>query len=148
QRIAIDLAGGGQQKSGSLGLCQSQCLMRTQGAYLQGLNRHLQVIDRRSGGSKMQNQIKIPAYMNEVGDIMLDKGKVLVAHLVGNEDFTFIKHEVGDIMLDKGKVLVAHQVSDIIAASGDEVVHTDHLISFRQVTITEVRAQEAGSTRN
>src|SRR5699024_4829414 len=35
-----------------------------------------------------------------------------IAHLVGNEDFTFIKHDVTNFMLDKGKVLVAHQVSN------------------------------------
>jgi len=45
---------------------------------------------------------------------------------LGNED------KVGDVMPDEIKTRAAGQVGQIVRATGDEIIHTDHFVAFVQ----------------
>jgi hypothetical protein len=53
---------------------------------------------------------------------------------------------VGEIVLDIAEPLVTGQVSDIVGAAGDQVIHRDNRMPLGQEAIGEVRAKEASAT--
>ena len=39
-------------------------------------------------------------------------------------------------------------VSNVVRGTGDEVVHRDNFVAFRQTTVAQVRPEEAGTARD
>ena len=83
-------------------LGQTQAVMCTHSTHFEGLYGNLQVIDRASRRSKVKNVIQITRNMNELGHIMVIK-------------FKFLQLE---------------QVFDILEVTSDQVIHSDHLVTF------------------
>jgi hypothetical protein len=54
--------------------------------------------------------------------------------------------ELGDIIFDKGKAIVPYEVGNILDAPGEEVIHTDYLMFSLNQIFAEVRAQKPCST--
>ena len=65
-----------------------------------------------------------------------------VMHLSGDKD------EVGDIMIDKFKVLVSREMFNVGNIAGDEIVDGNHPVAFRQQTVGKVGAEEACAARD
>ena len=68
----------------------------------------------------MQNIIQLSGYMNELGNIMMI-------------EFKFLQFE---------------QVLYVTQVAGYQVIHADYLVSLPDKTITQMRPQETGCTRN
>ena len=49
-------------------------------------------------------------------------------------------------MMIEFKILQREQVLDIIKVAGDEIIHTDHMISFLDKSVTQMRTKETGSS--
>ena len=73
QRIAINLAGTGQQELCTTGFCQSQRLVGPEGADLEGLDRIFLVIDGACRRCEVKDGIDLGRDMDELGDIMADE---------------------------------------------------------------------------
>ncbi len=57
-------------------------------------------------------------------------------------DFPWNVNVIRNIVLVKTEIVISYQVSDVILAAGDEVVHADDLMSLGQQAVTQVGAQE------
>jgi hypothetical protein len=56
--------------------------------------------------------------------------------------------EVGDVLLDESEMLVAAEVSDVVGAPRDEVVHPDDVVAVGEEAVREMRSEEAGDARD
>ena len=119
-RVAIDLTGGRQQEPRVLFLCQAQSLVCAKCAHFQGLDGHLQVIDRRCGRGEVQDQIQPARHMDEFGHILMEEMKLLMMH----------------------------EVLDVPDTSGAEVVHAEHIPPVGDVAVAEMGAEESGPTQD
>ena len=52
-------------------------------------------------------------------------------------------HELGDVMVVKFKVLPWEQMLNIGNASGEQIVHSDNVVSFFEEAVAEVRSNKA-----
>jgi len=52
--------------------------------------------------------------------------------------------EIRYVVPDKREIRVAGQMGKIFRTAGDEIVHADHLMTFGQQAVAEMRAEEAG----
>ena len=48
-------------------------------------------------------------------------------------------------MADKFKIRICHQMTDVVLASGIEIVHTDDIVAVLKQALTQVRAEESGA---
>ena len=73
-RVAVDLAGRGQEEAGVLGLGQAERVVRAEAADLQRLDRHLEVVLRRGRAGEVQHARRPrPATQQVVADVVLDE---------------------------------------------------------------------------
>jgi hypothetical protein len=56
--------------------------------------------------------------------------------------------ELGDIVMVEFEVFFLKKVFDITEVAGDEVIHSDDMVSFREETVAEMRTKEARCARN
>jgi hypothetical protein len=59
ERVAIDLAGGGDQEASALGLGQAERVVGAVGADLERVQRQAQVVDRRGGRGQVVDEIDV-----------------------------------------------------------------------------------------
>ena len=118
--VPVDLAGGGEEEPGVLGLGQPQAVVGAQAADLEGLDGQLQVVAGRGRAGKVEDGV----------DGALDRQGS--AHIVA----------------DEAEVTPAHQVLDVGGRPGDAVVDADHLVAALQQPIAQVGAEEAGPARD
>jgi hypothetical protein len=52
--------------------------------------------------------------------------------------------EVGHVVQDQLKVWVALQVVEVGPVAGDEIVHPDHPVAYREQAVAEMRAEKPG----
>ena len=53
-------------------------------------------------------------------------------------------NELGHIVVVEFKLFQLEQVTDIIQAAGDEVIHTDHLVTLFDEPVAKMRTQKPG----
>jgi len=94
--------------------------MGSQRTNFEGLNRDFEVINRGSGGGKVQNVINRPRYMDKARNILVIKLK------------------------SRGR----HEVSEVAKIPGDEIVHADDLVAFCQKAIAEMGSEKTGGSGN
>src|ERR1700677_1958307 len=115
QRVAVDLAGGGDQEARALGLGQPERVVGAVGAHLQRVQRQAQVVDRRCWRGEVVDEV----------DRLLHEVRLY-------EEDTDVHEALG----------VAN-VLDVGERAGLEVVHADHAVPARQQLIAKVRSEEA-----
>ena len=121
QRVAIDLAGGGQQVASIVSAGHSQGIMGAQRPRFHGLNRQIGVAVGGGGvGAGRRGEVQDGLY------------------LAGNKD------KVRHIVTDKGEIGVSGQVFKVVRAAGNEVVHSDDEMTLINQLLAQVRTQEAG----
>ena len=54
----------------------------------------------------------------------------------------------GDVVMVKFKLRQRKQMFDIPHASGEQIIHGDHMVSFMNEPVAEVGTEEAGATGN
>ena len=114
ERVAVTLGGGRQQKRGTLFLGQTQSVVGSQGADLEGRYRKVEVINRAGRTGKMPH----------------------IMHVAGQEDV------VGDIMANEAKVGIPGQVLDVGHVAGDQVVNGNDAVAFSEEPVAEVGAEK------
>ena len=50
-------------------------------------------------------------------------------------DFSGHKNEIGHVMADEIEVRIAGQMHQVFPAAGDEIVHTDHIVTSVNETV-------------
>ncbi len=115
-RVAVGLAGRGEQEAGALLLGQAQGVQRAERADLHRLDRQLEVVDRAGRAGEVQ-------------------------HLVDRAGDVDVLRHVG---LHEPEPVVLHQVLDVDRRAGQEVVERDDLVAVGEQLLAQVRAQEAG----
>ena len=116
-RVAVDLAGRGQEEAGALGLGQAEGVVGAEAADLQGLDRHLEVVDGR----------------RRAGEVHARRRPAPGTH---TKRLTSCSTNV--------KPWLAEEVLDVGGRAGDEVVDADDLVAPGEQGVGEVRAEEAG----
>src|SRR5262249_44103572 len=108
-----------EEEAAAAGLGQPEGTIGAERAHLESLDGQLEIVDGRGGTREVQHGIE--------GTLDGDEG----GHGVLHEDETRI--------LDVG---------DVVERAGEEVVHADHLAAVPQEEVAEVRAEEAGPSRD
>ena len=116
--IAIDLGGGGLEDLRFNPLGQAEHVDCAVHACLRRLHRVMLVMDRRGRACQVVNLIDLQ-----------------------------IKWE-RDIVADQFKMLVIEEVLDVASGAGKEVVNTEDQRTVRKQMPTQMRAEEAGTTRH
>ena len=117
ERVAVDLGGGCQEELGALCLGQTERVVGAERADLEGLDRHLEVVDGRRWRCKVHDGVDV----------------------AGDPDV------VGDIGLHEGEPGVAEEVFDVPGVAGDEVVDGDDFVAACEQCVGNVTSQESGS---
>ncbi len=60
--------------------------------------------------------------------------------------FAFDVDELADVVVVKLEPIQARQVLDVAQVAGDEVVHADDMVSFRDEAVTQMRSKEPRCT--
>ena len=115
-RVAVDLAGRGDQEAGAVRLGQAERVVRPVGADLQRVQRQAQVVDRRGGRGEVVDEVD-----RLVDEVRLDDVEVQVTNFA-----------VADVL-------------DVGQRARLEVVHADHPVPAAQQLVAQVRAQEPGA---
>src|SRR5207302_10307355 len=103
-----------------LGLRQPEGPVGAEGADLEGLDRHLEVIVRGGGAGEVQDVVEGP-----------------------------LDDEVpGHVVLDEREPGVGGEALDVVDDAREEVVHADDLVPAREEELAQMRADEAGSARD
>jgi hypothetical protein len=55
---------------------------------------------------------------------------------------------VGNILPFERKVFISNQVNQVFPVSGDEIIHSDHFVTFGEHPVTKMRTEKAGSSGN
>jgi hypothetical protein len=84
QRIAVHLAGGGEDESRALLSRQAERVQGAQAADLQRLDGQLEVVDGRGRGCQVQDQIHIARHMDESRQVTLGEPESRPADEVGD----------------------------------------------------------------
>jgi hypothetical protein len=113
--VSIDLGRGGYEDPCMFGLCETQAVVRTQGAHFEGLDRDLQVVDRAGGRGKMKD----------------------IFQFAGNMD------EFTHIMMIEFEVLQFKKVFYVPEVAGDKIIHPDDVEAFLYEPVAQVGAQES-----
>ena len=116
-RVAVDLAGRGEEEPGVLGLGQAEAVVRAQAADLQDLDRDALEVDRRRRAGEVHDRVDLAGH----------------------------PHVLADVVLDEREPAVAEQLLDVGHGTGDEVVDGDDTITAIEQRPAEVRAEEAGA---
>jgi hypothetical protein len=56
------------------------------------------------------------------------------------------KNEIGNVVLDETVIVIAGKMPNVRVAAGDEIVDRDNAMTFRQESVSQMRAQETGPT--
>jgi hypothetical protein len=115
ERVAVDLAGRGDQEAGALGLGQAEGVMGSVGADLEGVQRQAQIVDRRGRRGEVVDEV----------DRLID--------VVG----------LDDVDADVEEALGVADVLDVGQRAGLEVVDADHAVPARQQLVAQMRAEES-----
>ena len=89
--------------------------MRTHRTHFQGLNGDLEVIDRAGRRSEMHDVIKWPTNVDVLGNVMMIEFKIITLE----------------------------QVLNVAQVARNKIVHGEHMETFGQKFIAEVRPEEA-----
>ena len=116
--VAVDFRGGGLEDAGADAPCEHQHVQRAEHVRLHRLDGVVLVVNGRGGAG-------------EVVDLVHLKEERL-AHVVSQQLET----------------AGFQQVADVLAPSGKEVVEADDIMALRQQTFAQMRADEAGSSRD
>jgi len=116
--VSVDLAGGGLEYPGLYPFCQTQHMDGTHDAGLDGLDRVVLVVDRRSG----TGQIVYLINFEEDG-----------LHHVMSYEF-----EIGFFQ----------EMTHVLLSTGEEIVQAQNIMTFRDQAITEVGTEEPGAAGN
>ena len=100
--VTVDFARTCQKETSSLGQCKSKGIMCAQTTHFERLYRQLKIIYWTSRAGEMKNCIKLTFHINIISYIMFDERKIFVAG----------------------------EMSDIISATGNEIIHGNHGVSF------------------
>jgi hypothetical protein len=114
--IPVALGGGGVQKAGLIFACQVQSIPGSLGADIQGLGTEPGVIGRAGRGCEIEEIIDLPQI----------KG-------------------LADILLHQGESRFILQVREVGGTPRSKIVHAHHPVPLGQKSVTEMRAEEAGS---
>jgi hypothetical protein len=112
KRITVDFAGGSNQHPRTFSLGQTKQIMRPKTTNLQRLDRHLQIVDRASRTSKMQDIVQLARDMDKLAYVVVVEGEILF----------------GKKMLDISKI------------TRYQVIHRHHFVAFSHKAIAKVRA--------
>ena len=114
-RITIDLTGGGLEDLGLDAFCQTQHIDRPMDTGLGGLHRVELVMDGRGRTGQVVDLVHL--------------------HVEG----------IGNVMTHELEVMVVEQRHDIVLCPGEEVVHTEDVVTLVQQPVAEVGTQKAGA---
>ena len=117
ERVAVDLAGRGDQEARALGLRQPERVVGAVGADLQRVQRQAQVVDRRGRRGEVVDEVD-----RLVDEVRLDDVDVHVHEALG----------VADVL-------------DVRERARLEVVDADHAVAAREQLVAEVRSEESGA---
>ena len=118
--VAVHFRSTGNQHAGPFHAGQSQQVVGAQRAHLQGLNRNLEVVNRRGRRGEVQNVIQ----------------------LAGHE------HKFAHVGMMELKIFLAKQMLNILERTRNQVVHGDDVVALFQEPVAEVRAQKTGPAGN
>ncbi len=116
-RVAIHLAGRGEQVARPLRHGKPQGVVRAERPHFEGLDRQIEVIHRAGGRGKVQHGIQWPLHMDIVCNVL--------------------SHEC--------KVLVGFQVGNVAQVTRHQVVHCHHIVPLGQEAVHQMGAQEAST---
>jgi hypothetical protein len=117
-RVAVDLAGGGEDETGAVPVREAQRVLGSVAAHGQGLEGKTQVVRRRSRAGQMGNGV------DGAGDV-----------------------EAGtDVGLHEREPRAAHQVRDVIRPPGGQVVDACDAVTPGDYRVTQMRSEETGAT--
>jgi hypothetical protein len=115
QRVAVGLRRGCEQEPGLFLPSQAESVECADGTNLECVERHLQVIDRRSRRRKMEDGVEVPGNVN--------KGRHICAH--------------------ESEPVALQKMFHITGIASGEIVETDDFIAFIQEPLTKVRSKKA-----
>ncbi len=116
--IAVTFRGRRKNKARLFVLGQAERVMGAKGAHFQRWNRQFEIIKRACRRGEMKNVI----------------------------DFFFRQEdEIGNVVLDETIIRVSGQMPNVRGVARDQIVDRDHAMTFRQQTISQVRAQKASA---
>jgi hypothetical protein len=115
-RIAVHLAGGGEQEARALGLGEAERVVGAVGAHLERVQRQAQVVDRGGGGGEVVDEVH--RLLNGVG--------------------------LDDVRLEVEELGIA-DVLDVVQRPRLEVVHADDPMSAGEQLVAQVRPKEPGA---
>ena len=117
-RIAVHFGGGGLQDAGAHPFGHAEHIDGPHDAGLDRLDRIVLIMDRRSR----------------------------TGHIV--DPIHFEKNGFDDIVADKLEIRFADQIRDIPFAAREEIVQTNHIVTFGHQSPAEMGADETGTARN
>ncbi len=115
-RVAVDLAGRGEQEAGALELGDAEHVMGAVRADLERVQRQPQVVDRAGRRGEVVDEVDV------LGDL----------DLAGDVDVAELEGRVADVL-------------DVLQRAGLEVVDADHPVPLAEQVLAEVGAEEAGA---
>ncbi len=116
ERVAVDLGGRGEEKTGVLGFRETERLVRPERPDLERLNGELEVVDGTRGAREVKDVVEGPVDPDLLGDVVLHE----------------LEPRVADVL-------------EVRAVAGDEVVHPDDLVTPGEQMVHEMRADETRS---
>jgi hypothetical protein len=111
ERVAVDLAGGGEEEPGALGDGKVEQVARAGGPHGKDLQRDAQEIERGRRAGEVEHCV----------DRSVD-----------------VEHAVGHVVLDQPEAVVAQEMLDVDRASGQEVVDGDHFVAALEQRVAQV----------
>ena len=117
ERVAVDLARRGEEEAGALRLRQAEAVVGAEAPDLQGLDRHLEVVDRRRRAGEVHHDVDGPGHPDEAADVVLDEREARSPE----------------------------EVLDVGGRARDEVVDAHDLVAAVEQRVGEVRAEEPGT---
>ena len=116
ERVAVDLAGGGEQEARALELGQPERVVGAVGADLERVQRQAQVVDRAGRAGEVVDEVDAPVDLEMLGHVVIEEDEVAVA-----------------------------DVLDVLERAGVEVVDADDPHSLGEERFAEMGAEEPGS---
>ncbi len=120
ERVAVHLAGGGQEEAGTVTLGDVEQVLRAGAVDRERVERPAQVLGRRRRAGEM----------HDVGDTVGDRR---------------VEPAADDVELDELEAVVAGELCDVLAATGRQIVDADHVVATLDEAIAQMRAEEAGA---